>query len=206
MSPKVGVAGARREQVMRAALECLVRDGYTNLSVKAIAQEAGVSTGVLYHYFRNKDDIVIQSLATAFAATDRSLRSSVDEAQPGLSRLQAYLEMAASVGKQDATTVAVLLNALGQAGYSEKIHERLARLFGNFQRYASATLQDALAADERELPAERKEALSALIVAVGLGLSVLWAVQPGVSSPEACSKELQELFLAVSAQRGRTDA
>lgn len=191
--PKIGVAGARREQVMRAALQCLIRDGYCNVSVKAIAREAGVSTGILYHYFRNKDDIVVQSLATAFAATDKNLRQTVDAAPSGPERLRSYLELAALVGQQDSTTVAVLLNALGQASYSATISERLARLLGSFRQYAASTLQDTFATNGGELPPERRDALAALVVAIGLGLSIQWAVQPGAISPEACSKALQLL-------------
>lgn len=191
MSPRVGVWEKRREQVKRAALECLVLNGYGNLSVRAVAARAGMSTGVLYHYFKNKDDILIQSLATAFAGSDRALREAVGKGR-GEERLLVYLAQAAAVGKQDPTTVQVLLNGLGQVSYSPAIQERLGRLFASFRSFAANVLAGAAAPEE--LPRERQEALAALIVAVGLGLSIQWLTDPGSICPERCGAELRHLF------------
>ena len=43
MSPKVGVAPLRREQIVRATIRCLARDGYAGLTMKKVARAAGVS-------------------------------------------------------------------------------------------------------------------------------------------------------------------
>lgn len=190
-APRVGLAERRKDQVKRAALESLVEDGYANLSVRAVAARAGVSTGVLYHYFRNKDDILIQSLATAFARSDRTLREAVDQ-QQGEARLGTYLVQAATLGKQDPVTVQVLLNGLGQISHSPAIRERLARLFASFRGYASEVLADREGTEG--LPGDRHEALSALIVAIGLGLSIQWIADPEAISPERCGEELRQLF------------
>lgn len=191
MPPRPEVRQRRREQVKRAAMECLVDAGYGSLSVRAVAARAGVSTGVLYHYFRNKDDILIQSLATAFAGSDRVLRQAVDERQ-GAERLREYLTQAAALGRQDPATVQVLLNGLGQVAYSPAIRERLGRLFASFRGYAAGVLDDW--AGPGELTRDRRQALAALIVAIGLGLSIQWATEPGATSPEACGEELRHLF------------
>jgi AcrR family transcriptional regulator len=42
---------ARREQLLDAALSVLVRDGYDNVSIEAIAKEAGVTRPVVYGAF-----------------------------------------------------------------------------------------------------------------------------------------------------------
>ncbi len=202
MSPRVGVAAARREQVKQAALACLVENGYGNLSVKAIARRAGVSTGVLYHYFRNKDDILIQSLAAAFANSDRDLRVAVDQAAAGAERLQVYLRLAAALGPADPATSSVLLNGLGQVEYSPAIRGRLARLFADFRHYAREAVRGAQTATDPEPATVSQEARAALIVAVGLGLLCQWAVQPGSVDAHACGEELQSLFAAISRQGG----
>ena len=43
MSPKRGVAPLRRTAIVRATIRCLARDGYTGLTMKKVAREAGVS-------------------------------------------------------------------------------------------------------------------------------------------------------------------
>jgi AcrR family transcriptional regulator len=50
---------ARRQEILGAALRCFSRDGFHNTTTADIVREAGVSQGVLYLYFANKDDIVV---------------------------------------------------------------------------------------------------------------------------------------------------
>lgn len=55
----------RRQSILEAARLCFGRDGYAGATVAHIAREAGVSTGLLYQFFRNKDhllDVVLQDI------------------------------------------------------------------------------------------------------------------------------------------------
>lgn len=49
---------SRRQQVLDAAARCFRRSGFRGASIAAISAEAGMSTGHIYHYFRNKEAIV----------------------------------------------------------------------------------------------------------------------------------------------------
>jgi AcrR family transcriptional regulator len=51
-------AEARREQLLAAAFAVACRDGIRRLTVRAIATEAGVSHGLVLHYFTRKDRLV----------------------------------------------------------------------------------------------------------------------------------------------------
>ena len=212
MSPKLGVADARREQVKRAALESLVERGFAELSVKDIARRAGVSTGILYHYFVNKDDILIQAVAMAFRDADGALRRRGGEEQGQGGRLHAYLHEAATMGSDHREATQILLAALGQVGASEEVRGRLARLFADFRDYARELIVEASgdAADDRlagrddaaALPAAQVDVAAALIVAAGIGLACQWAVAPGAIDPAACGTALQSLFGSVHTSAG----
>jgi len=55
----------RRQSILEAARRCFGRDGYAGATVARIAREAGVSNGLLYQFFRNKDhlfDIVLREV------------------------------------------------------------------------------------------------------------------------------------------------
>jgi AcrR family transcriptional regulator len=58
--PKVNEAylQARRQQLLDAAMACFSRKGFQETTMQDISREAGVSYGVLYHYFRSKDEII----------------------------------------------------------------------------------------------------------------------------------------------------
>ena len=47
-----------KERIFKAAKEILQRNGYENLSIKNICEEAGVSNGSFYHHFKTKDDLL----------------------------------------------------------------------------------------------------------------------------------------------------
>lgn len=47
-----------KERIFQAAKRILQRDGYEQLSIKNICEEAGVSNGSFYHHFKTKDDLL----------------------------------------------------------------------------------------------------------------------------------------------------
>lgn len=47
-----------KERIFQAAKQILQRDGYEQLSIKNICEEAGVSNGSFYHHFKTKDDLL----------------------------------------------------------------------------------------------------------------------------------------------------
>lgn len=49
--------GGLREQVLETALRLFTQKGYFNTSIPDIVQESGVSTGSIYHYFKDKEGI-----------------------------------------------------------------------------------------------------------------------------------------------------
>jgi AcrR family transcriptional regulator len=60
--PKVVNRDERRELVVAAAGRVIAREGMAAATVRRIATEAGLSSGVLDHYFQNKDDILLEAL------------------------------------------------------------------------------------------------------------------------------------------------
>ena len=71
MSPKVGMGSVRREQIVRATIRCLSREGYTRLTMKKVAREAGVSQGILHYYFADKRAMLAATLEVATRDLDR---------------------------------------------------------------------------------------------------------------------------------------
>jgi AcrR family transcriptional regulator len=60
MSPRMPKEHAefRRRQVIAAAWDCFTENGYHETTVRDIAQRMKTSTGVIYRYFKGKDEIL----------------------------------------------------------------------------------------------------------------------------------------------------
>src|SRR5918993_975251 len=56
--PKVGMEPIRRQQLIEATITSISRYGYADATISRISKEAGVSTGIVHHYFGSKDDLL----------------------------------------------------------------------------------------------------------------------------------------------------
>jgi TetR/AcrR family transcriptional regulator, repressor for uid operon len=68
----------KRQQILDAAAQCFVRDGFHGASTAAICTEAGISPGHLYHYFASKEAIIA---AMAEASLERAAKRLGDVAE-----------------------------------------------------------------------------------------------------------------------------
>jgi len=52
----------RRAQILRAALEVFAQKGFDAATNKDIARAAGITPGLIYHYFKNKRDLLVEAM------------------------------------------------------------------------------------------------------------------------------------------------
>ncbi|MBD2868598.1 TetR/AcrR family transcriptional regulator [Paenibacillus arenilitoris] len=65
----------RREQIKTAAIQIFAKKGIINAKMSMIAETAGISNGLLYHYFKSKDELFLSLIQEAMAETEAALRS-----------------------------------------------------------------------------------------------------------------------------------
>lgn len=54
----------KKEKIIQAGFELICEKGYYNTNTAEIAKVAGVSTGIIYQYFNDKHDILIEGIKT----------------------------------------------------------------------------------------------------------------------------------------------
>lgn len=81
MSPKVSESykDEKRKELLNSARNVFVRNGYLKTSMQNIMDEAKISRGALYSYFKNIDDIFLEVLKLEDYEDIRSLEFSYDE-------------------------------------------------------------------------------------------------------------------------------
>jgi AcrR family transcriptional regulator len=75
----------RRRQLLELCTELFARHSFAELSMAQIAREAGISKGLLYHYFPSKQDLFVATLQQAAEEVRR--RTEPDPALPPLEAL-----------------------------------------------------------------------------------------------------------------------
>lgn len=90
--PKVPEAHleARRRQVLKAACRCFARSGISETSIRDICQEAKLSVGAIYRYFRSKEQIV-EAIAQLGRENTSDFFASVDAGGEHIDRLTGLL-------------------------------------------------------------------------------------------------------------------
>jgi AcrR family transcriptional regulator len=63
----------RRGQILRAAVKLFSDKGYYTTTISQIARSAGVSTGLIYQYFGDKDDILLLSLKLVLESYEKEI-------------------------------------------------------------------------------------------------------------------------------------
>ena len=68
---------ATREKIYNTAFRLLTERGFENITVDEICSESGVAKGFFYHYFKSKDDIVIENNVARSTTTQNQMRSNL---------------------------------------------------------------------------------------------------------------------------------
>ncbi len=125
--------GRMREQsrraIMDAALKLFSRCGYHGASIGNIAREAGVSTGLMYHYFDGKDallEAVVREGMERITVLLRDYPSSDDPAEV----LRRVVETSFDATVRDMTFWALYFHVISQPDLPENVR----RIFSDFIR------------------------------------------------------------------------
>lgn len=89
---------ATRNQILEVGLRCFAKHGYDKTSTEAIAREARVSQGIIFHYFKTKEGlfsaIVRRGIEGFDACVERAERSGLPPREKILLLMRAMGEMA----------------------------------------------------------------------------------------------------------------
>lgn len=64
----------RRQQILSSALKLFAKNGLAATKITDIAQAAGISQGLIYHYYTSKEDIFVALIAVAFERINEACR------------------------------------------------------------------------------------------------------------------------------------
>ena len=77
----------RRGQLVRAAVKLFAAQGYYTTTIQQIAREAGVSTGLVYQYFRDKDDVLLLALMLVLDSYEQEIPRQLEGIEIPVKRL-----------------------------------------------------------------------------------------------------------------------
>lgn len=92
MTKRSFIEDARRAQIVNAAIETLAEIGYVKASMAQIAKRAGISTSLIPYHFKDKEELIMQTLADVSRAWMEYVQTRVDTGESARTKLQHYIE------------------------------------------------------------------------------------------------------------------
>lgn len=148
--PKLGMGPIRREQICRAAAAVIAREGFAGTTMRLVAGEAGVSTGMLNHYFDNRQDLLMQALVFVSERSQERMRNAIAETPPGRARLVGLLDAALSDEEQVTITWRVWINSYGEAVRLAALRNTIDSRLSSWYELIDYALEGLVPPDDRE--------------------------------------------------------
>jgi TetR/AcrR family transcriptional repressor of bet genes len=174
--PKLGMGPIRRRQLIDAAIASIHEFGLADTTVARIARKAGVSPGIVHHYFTGKDDLLFETMRQLLADLRADVVERYARATTPLDRLSAVIDSCFGDVQFSPEVVAAWLGLYGTARQSE----RLQAILTIYHRRLRSNLMNDLRALVPPADAARiTEGIAAMID----GLWVRYALMGGVDDP-----------------------
>jgi TetR/AcrR family transcriptional regulator, cholesterol catabolism regulator len=191
-----------RRRILDAAALSFRRHGFASVTLKDIAERAGLQAGSLYYHFDSKEEIVEAVLAAgvknAFAATREAVEALGPRADP-LARLRAAIAAHLRVILTESDYSSANLRIFGQLPDAiRRRHLKLQRAYGGFWR---VLFQDA--ADAGVIRADLDLSIIRMLTLGALNWSVEW-YQEGRRSPGEIAAHVSTMILDGLASRATT--
>ncbi len=174
---------ARREHILRAAVECFARQGFARTRMEDIATAADIAKGALYAYFASKDDLFLTIYEAWGCALDESIQKQIDQLAPTeraspRHRLHALIVATGRHVQGDSVTCRVLMEGRALAAYTPTI----ARHVHAQQEQSLAQIEELIRQGraQGEWPPQTDCRLQAQIIQAAIhGLMAQWHLIPG---------------------------
>lgn len=176
------LAGDRRDQIILAAAQLFVDNGYSGTSMRDIADRVGMLPGSVYHYYPAKEDLFVAIHRLGF----KRLMHNIEEAIRGASDPWERLELACAEHINDVAAGNPIsqVTATGLfAIYESRLQRRLRSDRENFEQLFRRLIADL------DLPQAIDRSLFRLALLGSLNWTHMW-YRPGKKTPKEIAAQL----------------
>jgi len=169
---KNAIANERKNQIVRATVDCITSFGYHNFSMQDVAKKAGVSKGIIHYYFLNKDDLMMSVLDKVAGDIQTTLKEKMGQAKLVYDKMEIFIEVTINVVRNSKEYYQVNMDFWTQINQKEDVRSVIASHYEKFRESCAEVLKEGIANGEfADIPVEET---AAAIVGMLDGLSLQW--------------------------------
>lgn len=171
--PKIVDQKARRAHVAEAAVRVIARDSFEGMNMRAVAKEAGISYGSLFHYFESKEAVLLETVQHVINGQEMAFTSAKHSVSP-LQTLTRLLVEDTVVNGKTFDAHAVWISFLAQSIYNKRLAERHKRIHELWLSTLENFLDNAKKRDEIRKDVNcRDEAIALWVLCAGISQRAL---------------------------------
>ncbi|MEW6718403.1 MAG: TetR/AcrR family transcriptional regulator [Chloroflexota bacterium] len=176
MSPRPDVSEERRNQILEAASRIFAKSGFYEARMDDIAEEADLSKGTLYWYFKSKDEIIIAIFERLFERECADLRALHVASGSASERLLAFSERAIGDIRNILNLMPIMYEFVALAFRRELVQDAFRRFLKNYLDALVPIVQQGV--DGGEFRAVDAQEVAIAVGAIFEGTILLWAYDP----------------------------
>ena len=169
--PKLGMEPVRRQQLIDATIASIHQDGFQDATVARLSRRAGLSVGLVNHYFDGKTDLLEATMQALVDQTLADIEAGMVSGASSRERLMGFIQGHFAPGQRSPEAISAWLSFYAQvpehSGYAE-----IQRRFDD----ALFSLLHPVLSDV--LPAERVDNTAHMLIALMYGLWLRHAHDP----------------------------
>ncbi|WP_342381133.1 TetR/AcrR family transcriptional regulator [Myxococcus stipitatus] len=186
----------RRRTILRAAIDVFARKGYHGCRIADVAKEAGVAYGLVYHYFKNKDELLETVFDTGWSGFVTRVRAVVEGEGSMEAKVRGVVDVAFEAYRVDPRAVKVLILEIARSPAGSRINRQTA--FVDAIRLSSELFTRAKDAGELRADADPLLSSALLFGAIEMGLTAFvtgLADSRDVQALERAKAQIADTFL-----------
>ena len=170
----------KRMQIMQAALDLFVERGYYGTKTSQISKRAGISEGLLFHYFPTKENLLEELINIGLDGMRMPMQIN---AKSGLDFFYQFTEMLLLYAKEKPFTAKMFV-FMGNAVWAEDIPERLRKLASSVDTVAYSRSRVEAGQQDGSIREGDVLALSSMYWCAIHGIMEQYALRPEIPLPE----------------------
>lgn len=198
--PKIVDHDERRRDIAHAVLRVIARDGVRGADLRTVARDAGWSTGVISHYFGDKQGLLVGALREAAETVADRMRA-ISRLGDGAARVRALLEAGMPLDEERAATCRIFYHFSSDGVSDPAFRAELANYYTWWREAVATALEDAQSAGF--FPGHDPVELAESLVALAEGLGIQGLFDPDAMPPTRLRERLSGMIARLQSSTGR---
>jgi AcrR family transcriptional regulator len=182
MSPRPDVSEERRSQIIESAIKVFAREGFANTRMEDVATESGLSKGLLYWYFKSKEEIIIAIADLLFSVEFRKMQNLSIEGRTSHDCLEDFLNIFIEDLQGMLKLAPIIYEFYALAFHNSTVRHVMHEYLQRFVTLLEPVIQYGM--DRGEFLAGNARQITITIGATFEGTLLLWAYAPEMFQPE----------------------